>query len=117
MSAAIPLIRAAADGDVGAVKELLAGGADVNVRTPLGDTALIRAAFFGRAEVVRVLLDAGADARARDGNDFTAYEWAVRKGFYPVARYSAKTRRRSRAGPWTRRRLPRVGARRQSRGR
>jgi TonB family protein len=85
-STAIPLIRAAADGDVGAVKEQVAGGADVNARTPIGDTALIRAAFFGHAEVVRVLLAAGADARARDGYDLTAYEWSVRKGFYDVAR-------------------------------
>ena len=82
----IPLIRAAADGDAGAVRELLAGGADVNSRTPIGDTALIRAAFFGHAEVVRVLLAAGADARARDGYDLTAYEWSARKGFYDVAR-------------------------------
>jgi TonB family protein len=82
----IPLIRAAADGDAGAVKKLLAGGADVNARTPVGDTALIRAAFFGHTEVVRILLDAGADARARDGYDLTAYEWAVRKGLYDVAR-------------------------------
>ena len=83
---AIPLIRAAADGDAGAVRELLAGGADVNARTLAGDTALIRAAFFGHAEVVRDLLAAGADPLARDGFDLTAYEWAVRKGFYDVAR-------------------------------
>ena len=83
---AIPLIRAAADGDAGAVGGLLAGGADVNARTPTGDTALIRAAFFGHADVVRALLAAGADPRARDGFELTAYEWSVRKGFYEVAR-------------------------------
>ena len=71
-STTIPLIRAAAEGDAGAVRDLLAGGADVNASTMKGETALMRAAFFGHAEVVRLLLQAGADVGMKDGFDLTA---------------------------------------------
>ena len=83
---AITLIRAAADGDVGAVRDQLGAGADINARTPAGQTALIRAAFFGHADVVRLLLEAGADVRVRDTLGLTAAEWAARKGHDDLAR-------------------------------
>ncbi|HEX7177981.1 MAG TPA: TonB family protein [Pyrinomonadaceae bacterium] len=82
----IPLIRAAAQGDAGAVSALLADGADVNVSTLKGVTALIGAAFFGHADVVRVLLHAGADVRMKDYLGLTATEWSIRRGFDEVTR-------------------------------
>lgn len=55
------LIEAAKDGDTKTMRELLAGGVDVNVQDEQGWTPLCWAAGRGDAEAVRLLLEHGAD--------------------------------------------------------
>jgi len=51
-------------GQIGDVRALIAGGADVNVKDKDGVTPLMRAASAGRADIVRLLLANGADVNA-----------------------------------------------------
>jgi outer membrane protein assembly factor BamB len=79
------LWAAAKKGDVDAVKKLLAGGANVNAKTPYGATALSFAAEKGHVEVVRLLLAHKADVDVRD----TFYKasplnWAVSNNHPPI---------------------------------
>lgn len=68
-----PLVQAASDGDLKAVKQLLALGADVNVLDKATHTtALAEAVGQGKAEIVSALIDAGADVNLRDGSRQTA---------------------------------------------
>ncbi|KAK3669911.1 hypothetical protein LTR78_010222 [Recurvomyces mirabilis] len=60
-----PLIFAAANMSVEAVRLLLQKGADINAKDNLGDTALIMAAWKGDRECVEHLCDQGADVTYR----------------------------------------------------
>jgi ankyrin repeat protein len=79
-----PLAWAAACGRTGAVRRLLALGADPNARTTFGGpehgdgtTALHHAAEAGQLEAIEALLDAGADPTVRDAlYDGTPTNWA-----------------------------------------
>ena len=64
-----PLMRAAQDGRLGAVRYLLTSGVDVNEKVDDlgGITALMLAAAGGHVEVVKELLRAGADPNASAG--------------------------------------------------
>ena len=67
----LALYGAADEGRLGRVRDLLAAGADVNVRIPGEGTPLIAAARNGDVDVTEALLDAGADpnlAVRGDGN-------------------------------------------------
>ena len=55
-----PLMAAARNGHIGAVRLLLEAGADVNAANAKGQTALMGAAQSGHIEAVRLLLDADA---------------------------------------------------------
>jgi hypothetical protein len=78
------LLRAAARGDVDAVRSLLARGANPGARTRAGETALLLAARRGSEEAVRLLLERGADPNARDRHEVTALWWvAARDGVMP----------------------------------
>ena len=57
------LLIAAQRGDVAAVRQALADGADVNARGWAGATALMKAARLGHIEMAQLLLDHGADAQ------------------------------------------------------
>ena len=57
---------AARQGDVAAVRALLAKGVDINSRFRYGTTALWHAAERGHVEVVKLLLASGADVNAKD---------------------------------------------------
>jgi hypothetical protein len=50
------------------INEMLAAGADVDVRTETGVTALMLAASSGHIDVLRTLIDAGADMNATDAS-------------------------------------------------
>lgn len=58
------LLLAACNGQAEKVRELLAGGAEVDARSELGNTALFYAALHGHYECAAALLVAGADPNA-----------------------------------------------------
>ena len=75
------LLDAAFSGDVAAVRDLLAKGANVNFPDEeLGDRPLHRAAMEGRTEVARVLLDSNADINAADNTGSRPLHWAADEG-------------------------------------
>lgn len=68
-----PLVLAAFNDDLGAVKELLQNGAKVDVLDePYDATALDLAVSRGNREIVKALLEAGADANAKNEDNRTA---------------------------------------------
>lgn len=86
-SAETPLARAVEQGDVAAIKGLVARGEDVNARDG-GYTPLMSAARAGSVEVVNALLDAKADPNLRDCavNGWTALIHAIHKNRNETAR-------------------------------
>ena len=71
---------ASAEGHEDVVRELLARGADVNVRSTSDATPLLQACLRGHAAVVRLLCNApGIDLAARSGGR-TPLAWALRMG-------------------------------------
>jgi len=85
-----PLMAAAENGNLAAVKLLLAKGANVNAASPYeplqvhnrsaafgGFTPLLLAATYGPPGVVKALLDAGADVNAADARGMTALMLAL----------------------------------------
>src|SRR5690606_30831803 len=60
------LLAAAARGDVGAVREGVARGADLEVRDERGRTPLLVATHRNHVAAARVLIEAGADVNAKD---------------------------------------------------
>jgi hypothetical protein len=69
------LIKAAQNGDISKVKELLDKGADVNVKDQSGRTALMAAGYFGYEDVVKMLLDNGAHVNTKDNAGITSLIW------------------------------------------
>ncbi len=80
-----PLMHAASNGPIEAVRSLLDRGAQINARRDDGFTALALAAFFGRTEVVQLLLERGADVRATSRNGTSAEMWATARGFLTIS--------------------------------
>src|SRR5262245_34207068 len=86
-----PLINASANGNLAAVKLLLARGANINQMTSPdkllrlkngvvasgGVTPLMKASVYGPPELVEVLLDAGAQVNAVDVKGMTALMFSV----------------------------------------
>jgi ankyrin repeat protein len=69
----LPLIEAAARGDLPEVRRLLERGASVRASDQRGRTALIAAAYGNHVRVARVLLEAGADPNEKDATVQSAY--------------------------------------------
>lgn len=84
------LVKAAAAGDLSAVRVLLDGGAEINDPNQGGQTPLILAAVMGHTEVVAHLIEAGANPQLRDHLGLTAYEWSTRRGFSEISQILAK---------------------------
>ena len=74
------LIRAAEDGRLDLVRNLLQGGANPNAKSDGDVTALMWAAARGHVEVVKVLLESGAEPNARTRKGRTASEIAMQEG-------------------------------------
>lgn len=64
-------------GSVDRVKQLIAGGLDVNKKYRYGRTPLMQAAAFCGSEIARILLDNGAKINATDDDGMTALMLAV----------------------------------------
>ena len=93
------LLKDAGKGDLEAVKQHLAAGADLNVKDFIGDTPLHLAAYgtpaademfgsrstFGNNEVVKLLIAEGVDVNARDVRGWTPLHYAARVGHKEVA--------------------------------
>jgi ankyrin repeat protein len=69
--------EAVRNADVGAVRQLLQSGADVNTKDSRGGTPLAYAAAIGTPETLRVLIAAGADVNARTAFDATPLMWGT----------------------------------------
>ena len=79
------LIRAAEDGRLDLVRNLLEAGANPNAKSDGDVTVLIWAAARGHVEVVKVLLQSGAEPNARTRKGRTAIEIAMQEGHDHVA--------------------------------
>jgi ankyrin repeat protein len=65
-------------GNIEAVKQFLADGADVNAKADDEWTPLHNAAGWGHKEVVELLIAEGADVNVKDGDGETPLDWANR---------------------------------------
>jgi hypothetical protein len=80
------LHRAAAAGDIEAVKQHLAAGTDKNVRAgKWGDTPLHRAAFWGYTEIVELLINNEVDVNAKDDYGCTPLHDAAEYSHFKIA--------------------------------
>ena len=86
------LIRAAAQGNVTNVIELLSRGASVDTRDEDGDTPLNVAAYYGHAEVCEILIERGkAKINTKDEEGFTPLLSAALRGHIEVCNLLLKT--------------------------
>ena len=82
------LMKAARDGDIETVKQLIADGIDVNSKTDYGATALSYAAERGHMNVVKHLIENGADPNVMDSfYKASPYTWALLSGHNDVAKF------------------------------
>jgi len=78
----ISIHDAARDGNIEAVKQAIADGANVNAKNDLGEpgggaTPLHRAATYGHKEIAELLIANGADVNAKDVGGSTPLDWAT----------------------------------------
>jgi len=76
MSAGKELLRAATQGHVTYVRELIERGTNVNVQDNNGVSPLMLAAYNGHATTVELLLTCGADLKIQTGYGLTALKAA-----------------------------------------
>ena len=69
--------KAAGAGNIEAVKQHLAGGADVNAKNQYGSTPLHFAAGYGRNEMAELLIAAGAEVNAKTKRGETPLDAAI----------------------------------------
>ena len=81
------LMKAAAKGEVAKVKDLIAKGANPNVKSSdSAVTALHLAAYWGQTEVVNALIAAKADAMAKATQDMGPIDYAASGGQLEAAK-------------------------------
>ena len=73
----ISIHQAVFDGNIGAVKQHLDAGTDVNAKAYGGSTPLHRAAFDGHKEIAELLIDKGADVNAKNQENTTPLDKAI----------------------------------------
>jgi cytohesin len=81
----LALLNAAEDGNIIAVKRLLAAGVNVNAVTYSSETPLHFAAIHGYKEVAELLIEKGADVNAKGVGGRTPLHWAANRGHREVA--------------------------------
>ena len=81
----ISIHEAAEDGNIEAVKQHLAAGADVNAKDGGGWTLLLQAVAGGHKEIVELLIDNGADVNGKDKLGWTPLFYAAFSGRTEVA--------------------------------
>ena len=79
------LLDAANDGNIKAVKQHLAAGADVNAKDDNGWIPLHFAVYYGHKEIVELLIAKGAEVNAKDKNGWTPLHLAAENGRKQVA--------------------------------
>ena len=79
------LIRAAEDGRLDLVNELLQAGGNPNAKSDGDVTVLMWAAARGHIEVVTALLEFGAEPNARTRKGRTAEDIALQEGYESIA--------------------------------
>lgn len=77
------LMRAAAEGDINRVNDLLRRRADISCRGDEGQTCLTLAVMNGQSQVVQRLLEAGANPNEADDR-MPALHWASNRGYIEV---------------------------------
>lgn len=80
------LMRAAREGNVHTVEQLLLAKVDPNSKNMYGGTALMKAAAAGHMKIVQLLLTAGADLNRQSNRGSTALIWAVQNGHTEIVR-------------------------------
>jgi len=71
------LRSAAYEGNIEAVNQHLAAGADVNTKSERGRTPLHNAARWGHKEIIELLIAKGANVNAKDEDGDTPLDWAI----------------------------------------
>lgn len=79
-------MRAAANGQIGRIRQLIDEGVDVNDKDADGKTALMHAAENGEVAMAKALVLLGADVNARDDRRMTATMYAAQNGHADVIR-------------------------------
>src|SRR5688500_16621564 len=80
------LIRAAEQGDIENVKQLLSQGVSVEMQDENGRTALIAAAYQNNLPIANLLIEAGADVNKQDNTQQSAYLIATSEGYLELLR-------------------------------
>jgi uncharacterized protein len=78
------ILEASLNGQLSQLKNLIAGGFDVNTRDKDGSTALMFAAYNGHVDIIRELISKGASINLQDSNGRTALMMAS-SGPFPDA--------------------------------
>jgi len=80
------LIRAAEQGDIENVKQLLSQGVSVEMQDENGRTALIAAAYQNNLPIANLLIEAGADVNKQDNTQQSAYLITTSEGYLELLR-------------------------------
>ncbi|EET90084.1 MAG: ankyrin repeat domain-containing protein [Candidatus Micrarchaeales archaeon] len=81
------LVRAAANGNINTVKELLEDGADANAKTRDGRTALLMAIPGGHLNIVELLVKNGADVNKQGKDGSTAVMLSVQNLYLDILKF------------------------------
>jgi len=81
----ISIHDAARTGNIEAVKQHLADGAEVNAKSSGGRTPLHWAAIEGHKEIAELLIAKGADVNAKDDYGKTPLDWAISRKYPEIA--------------------------------
>ena len=84
-SQGLSLVRDAENGNIEAVRQHLAKGADVNATNQLGETALHKSSAKGYGEVVGLLIANGAKVNVKNRNGWTPLHHVTWGGFGDIA--------------------------------